>query len=374
MAQPPLGLRLEGARRNTENTENVERRDIPHGPRHRRDRRSVSGLGQVSLAFDTIFAEGGQWSYIEFSVRLRAQVHSSGFDRPDVDASRTSVRHSRSSRRIRWRRRGVGRLRHRHRAPRLHEPAYFAKGSAGSTAPRCGSEGAQRLGRSDVADELIESDGIIPPGACARFCFPLPAAPRPTTRAVPPRSSSGALPGIKGGRGRARSARGPVTWQPLLPALDGLLPLHGFLARPRRDAFARGGAGASPKSLERALIDGDCRGNLEVRGARRQFERQAREFSAGARVRPSPPPLARPSRCAFPSTPPVGAVPSARAFGNILRYCMTKTLVVPIPTRSLGEKGGCGSSRGLSSGALDQKADHQGAAKKRGVDVDAALR
>src|SRR4030065_1361128 len=77
MAQPS-GLRIHGARQN--NLKNVSL-EIP------RDRLTVitgvSGSGQSSLAFDTLFAEG-QWRYVE-SLSTYARMFLDKVNRPDVD-------------------------------------------------------------------------------------------------------------------------------------------------------------------------------------------------------------------------------------------------------------------------------------------------
>jgi excinuclease ABC subunit A len=112
------------------------------------------------------------------------------------------------------------------------------------------------------------------------------------------------------------------------------------------------------ESLETALIEGDGRATVDVVGhgdvsVSREFRCPRCDVT-----------LARPQPVLFSFNHPLGACPECKGFGNILRY--DETLVVPDPTRSLGE--GAVEPWSHPSGRWYQKQLIK-AAKKRGVDV-----
>jgi excinuclease ABC subunit A len=337
MAQP-LWLRIEGARQN--NLKNVSV-DIPH------DRvtvvTGVSGSGKSSLAFDTIFAEG-QWRYIE-SLSAYARMFLERLDRPDVDR----IEHIRPAialeqkNPVRTARSTVG------TATELHDYLRLLFAKVGRVhCPRCGSE-ARSDSAERVADELIRDH----PSGRALVCFPLPAAPRPDPRAFLATLIQRGFARIKVGELvlDLAEAQSPGT---ALPALDGV-PLHVVLDRV---TLSHEGRRRITESLETALIEGDGRATVDVVGhgdvsVSREFRCPRCDVT-----------LARPQPVLFSFNHPLGACPECKGFGNILRY--DETLVVPDPTRSLGE--GAVEPWSHPSGRWYQKQLIK-AAKKRGVDV-----
>ncbi|HEY4908439.1 MAG TPA: excinuclease ABC subunit A, partial [Methylomirabilota bacterium] len=337
MAQP-LWLRIEGARQN--NLKNVSV-DIPH------DRvtvvTGVSGSGKSSLAFDTIFAEG-QWRYIE-SLSAYARMFLERLDRPDVDR----IEHIRPAialeqkNPVRTARSTVG------TATELHDYLRLLFAKVGRVhCPRCGSE-ARSDSAERVADELIRDH----PSGRALVCFPLPAAPRPDPRAFLATLIQRGFARIKVGELvlDLAEAQSPGT---ALPALDGV-PLHVVLDRV---TLSHEGRRRITESLETALIEGDGRATVDVAG--HGAVSVSREF----RCPRCDVTLARPQPVLFSFNHPLGACPECKGFGNILRY--DETLVVPDPTRSLGE--GAVEPWSHPSGRWYQKQLIK-AAKKRGVDV-----
>ena len=337
MAQP-LWLRIEGARQN--NLKNVSV-DIPH------DRvtvvTGVSGSGKSSLAFDTIFAEG-QWRYIE-SLSAYARMFLERLDRPDVDR----IEHIRPAialeqkNPVRTARSTVG------TATELHDYLRLLFAKVGRVhCPRCGSE-ARSDSAERVADELIRDH----PAGRALVCFPLPAAPRPDPKAFLATLIQRGFARIKVGELvlDLAEAQSPGT---ALPALDGV-PLHVVLDRV---TLSHEGRRRITESLETALIEGDGRATVDVVGhgdvsVSREFRCPRCDVT-----------LARPQPVLFSFNHPLGACPECKGFGNILRY--DETLVVPDPTRSLGE--GAVEPWSHPSGRWYQKQLIK-AAKKRGVDV-----
>jgi excinuclease ABC subunit A len=337
MAQP-LWLRIEGARQN--NLKNVSL-DIPH------DRvtvvTGVSGSGKSSLAFDTIFAEG-QWRYIE-SLSAYARMFLERLDRPDVDR----IEHIRPAialeqkNPVRTARSTVG------TATELHDYLRLLFAKVGRVhCPTCGSE-ARSDSAERVADELIRDR----PSARALVCFPLPAAPRPDAR--------GFLATLVQ-RGFARIKVGDLVLDLAeaqapgfsLPPLDGQ-PVQIVLDRV---TLSPEGRRRITESIETALVEGEGRAVVEVLG--HAAVHVSREF----RCPRCDVALARPQPVLFSFNHPLGACPECKGFGNILRY--DETLVVPDPSRSLGE--GAVEPWSHPSGRWYQKQLIK-AAKKRGVDV-----
>jgi len=337
MAQP-LWLRIEGARQN--NLKNVSV-DIPH------DRvtvvTGVSGSGKSSLAFDTIFAEG-QWRYIE-SLSAYARMFLERLDRPDVDR----IEHIRPAialeqkNPVRTARSTVG------TATELHDYLRLLFAKVGRVhCPTCGSE-ARSDSAERVADELIRDH----PSGRALVCFPLPAAPRPDPRAFLATLVQRGFARIKVGEVVLDLAAAQLPGTPL-PALDGRA-LHVVLDRV---TLSSEGRRRITESLETALIEGEGRATVDVVGhgavsVSREFRCPRCDVS-----------LARPQPVLFSFNHPLGACPECKGFGNILRY--DETLVVPDPTRSLGE--GAVEPWSHPSGRWYQK-QLMKAAKKRGVDV-----
>ena len=337
MAQP-LWLRIEGARQN--NLKNVSLA-IPH------DRvtvvTGVSGSGKSSLAFDTVFAEG-QWRYIE-SLSAYARMFLERLDRPDVDR----IEHIRPAialeqkNPVRTARSTVG------TATELHDYLRLLFAKVGRVhCPRCGSE-ARSDSAERVADELIREH----PAERALVCFPLAAAPRSEPRAFLAALVQRGFARIKVGETLLdlADAQSPTA---SLPPLDGQ-PLQVVLDRV---VLSPDGRRRITESLETALVEGEGRATVEVVGQR--VVRVSREF----RCPSCDVSLARPQPVLFSFNHPLGACPECKGFGNILRY--DETLVVPDPTRSIGE--GAVEPWSHPSGRWYQK-QLMKAAKKRGVDV-----
>ena len=337
MAQP-LWLRIEGARQN--NLKNVSVA-LPH------DRVTVitgiSGSGKSSLAFDTIFAEG-QWRYIE-SLSAYARMFLERLDRPDVDR----IEHIRPAialeqkNPVRTARSTVG------TATELHDYLRLLFAKVGRVhCPRCGSE-ARSDSAERVADELIRDH----PGGRALVCFPLPSVPRPDPRAFLAALVQRGFARIKVGETLLdlADAQSPTA---TIPLLDGQL-LQVVLDRV---VLSSDGRRRITESLETALVEGDGRATVDLVGQRvvsvsREFRCPSCDVS-----------LARPQPVLFSFNHPLGACPECKGFGNILRY--DESLVVPDPTRSLGE--GAVEPWSHPSGRWYQK-QLMKAAKKRGVDV-----
>jgi excinuclease ABC subunit A len=337
MAQP-LWLRIEGARQN--NLKNVSL-DIPH------DRvtvvTGVSGSGKSSLAFDTIFAEG-QWRYIE-SLSAYARMFLERLDRPDVDR----IEHIRPAialeqkNPVRTARSTVG------TATELHDYLRLLFAKVGRVhCPTCGSE-ARSDSAERVADELIRDR----PSARALVCFPLPAAPRPDARAFLATLVQRGFARIKVGDLVLDLAEAQVPGFSL-PPLDGQ-PLQVVLDRV---TFSPEGRRRITESIETALVEGEGRAMVDVMGHAEVHV--SREF----RCPRCDVALARPQPVLFSFNHPLGACPECKGFGNILRY--DETLVIPDPSRSLGE--GAVEPWSHPSGRWYQK-QLMKAAKKRGVDV-----
>src|SRR5215467_11425400 len=337
MAQP-LWLRVEGARQN--NLKNVSLA-IPH------DRvtvvTGVSGSGKSSLAFDTIFAEG-QWRYIE-SLSAYARMFLERLDRPDVDR----IEHIRPAialeqkNPVRTARSTVG------TATELHDYLRLLFAKVGRVhCPRCGSE-ARSDSAERVADELIRDH----PGGRALVCFPLPSAPRPDPRAFLAALVQRGFARIKVGDTLLdlADAQSPTA---TIPLLDGQL-LQVVLDRV---VLSSDGRRRITESLETALVEGNGRATVDLVG--QHVVRVSREF----RCPSCDVSLARPQPVLFSFNHPLGACPECKGFGNILRY--DESLVVPDPTRSLGE--GAVEPWSHPSGRWYQK-QLMKAAKKRGVDV-----
>ncbi|HZE35742.1 MAG TPA: excinuclease ABC subunit UvrA [Candidatus Eisenbacteria bacterium] len=337
MAQP-LWLRIEGARQN--NLKNVSI-DIPH------DRvtvvTGVSGSGKSSLAFDTIFAEG-QWRYIE-SLSAYARMFLERLDRPDVDR----IEHIRPAialeqkNPVRTARSTVG------TATELHDYLRLLFAKVGRVhCPTCGSE-ARSDSAERVADELIR-DHLA---GRALVCFPLPAAPRPDARAFVATLVQRGFARIKVGEIVLDLAEAQAPGFSL-PPLDGQ-PLQVVLDRV---TLSPEGRRRITESIETALVEGDGRATVDVVG--HAAVSVSREF----RCPRCDVALARPQPVLFSFNHPLGACPECKGFGNILRY--DETLVVPDPSRSLGE--GAVEPWSHPSGRWYQKQLIK-AAKKRGVDV-----
>ncbi len=337
MAQP-LWLRIEGARQN--NLKNVSI-DIPH------DRvtvvTGVSGSGKSSLAFDTIFAEG-QWRYIE-SLSAYARMFLERLDRPDVDR----IEHIRPAialeqkNPVRTARSTVG------TATELHDYLRLLFAKVGRVhCPTCGSE-ARSDSAERVADELIR-DHLA---GRALVCFPIPAAPRPDARAFIATLVQRGFARIKVGEIVLDLAEAQAPGFSL-PPLDGQ-PLQVVLDRV---TLSPEGRRRVTESIETALVEGDGRATVEVVG--HAAVSVSREF----RCPRCDVALARPQPVLFSFNHPLGACPECKGFGNILRY--DETLVVPDPSRSLGE--GAVEPWSHPSGRWYQKQLIK-AAKKRGVDV-----
>jgi excinuclease ABC subunit A len=337
MAQP-LWLRIEGARQN--NLKNVSI-DIPH------DRvtvvTGVSGSGKSSLAFDTVFAEG-QWRYIE-SLSAYARMFLERLDRPDVDR----IEHIRPAialeqkNPVRTARSTVG------TATELHDYLRLLFAKVGRVhCPTCGSE-ARSDSAERVADELIRDH----PARRALVCFPLPAAPRPDPRAFIATLVQRGFARIKVGEIVLDLAEAQVPGFSL-PPLDGQ-PLQVVLDRV---TLSPEGRRRITESIETALVEGDGRATAEVIG--HPAVSVSREF----RCPRCDVALARPQPVLFSFNHPLGACPECKGFGNILRY--DETLVIPDPSRSLGE--GAVEPWSHPSGRWYQKQLIK-AAKKRGVDV-----
>ena len=337
MAQP-LWLRIEGARQN--NLKNVSI-DIPH------DRvtvvTGVSGSGKSSLAFDTIFAEG-QWRYIE-SLSAYARMFLERLDRPDVDR----IEHIRPAialeqkNPVRTARSTVG------TATELHDYLRLLFAKVGRVhCPTCGSE-ARSDSAERVADELIR-DHLA---GRALVCFPIPAAPRPDPRAFIATLVQRGFARIKVGEIVLDLAEAQAPGFSL-PPLDGQ-PLQVVLDRV---TLSPEGRRRVTESIETALVEGDGRATVEVVG--HAAVSVSREF----RCPRCDVALARPQPVLFSFNHPLGACPECKGFGNILRY--DETLVVPDPSRSLGE--GAVEPWSHPSGRWYQKQLIK-AAKKRGVDV-----
>jgi len=334
----PLWLRIEGARQN--NLKNVSL-DIPH------DRvtvvTGVSGSGKSSLAFDTIFAEG-QWRYIE-SLSAYARMFLERLDRPDVDR----IEHIRPAialeqkNPVRTARSTVG------TATELHDYLRLLFAKVGRVhCPTCGSE-ARSDSAERVADELIRDR----PSARALVCFPLPAAPRPDVRAFLATLVQRGFARIKVGDLVLDLAEAQVPGV-ALPPLDGQ-PLQVVLDRV---TLSPDGRRRITESIETALVEGEGRAMVDVMG--HATVHVSREF----RCPRCDVALARPQPVLFSFNHPLGACPECKGFGNILRY--DETLVVPDPSRSLGE--GAVEPWSHPSGRWYQKQLIK-AAKKRGVDV-----
>jgi excinuclease ABC subunit A len=337
MAQP-LWLRIEGARQN--NLKNISLA-LPH------DRvtvvTGVSGSGKSSLAFDTIFAEG-QWRYIE-SLSAYARMFLERLDRPDVDR----IEHIRPAialeqkNPVRTARSTVG------TATELHDYLRLLFAKVGRVhCPRCGSE-ARSDSAERVADELIGQH----PGARALICFPLPAAPRPDPNAFAAALVQRGFARIKVGETLLDLADAQLPGV-ALPPLDGQ-PVQVVLDRV---TLSPGSRRRVTESLETALGEGDGRAVVEI--AEHGPLTVSREF----RCPRCEVPLARPQPLLFSFNHPLGACPECKGFGNILRY--DETLVVPDPSRSLGE--GAVAPWSQPSGRRHQKQLLK-AAKKRGVDI-----
>jgi excinuclease ABC subunit A len=337
MAQP-LWLRIEGARQN--NLKNVSI-DIPH------DRvtvvTGVSGSGKSSLAFDTIFAEG-QWRYIE-SLSAYARMFLERLDRPDVDR----IEHIRPAialeqkNPVRTARSTVG------TATELHDYLRLLFAKVGRVhCPTCGSE-ARSDSAERVADELIREHLA----GRALVCFPLPAAPRPDARAFVATLVQRGFARIKVGEIVLDLAEAQAPGFSL-PPLDGQ-PLQVVLDRV---TLSPEGRRRITESIETALVEGDGRATVDVVG--HAAVSVSREF----RCPRCDVALARPQPVLFSFNHPLGACPECKGFGNILRY--DETLVVPDPSRSLGE--GAVEPWSHPSGRWYQKQLIK-AAKKRGVDV-----
>jgi excinuclease ABC subunit A len=337
MAQP-LWLRIEGARQN--NLKNVSI-DIPH------DRvtvvTGVSGSGKSSLAFDTIFAEG-QWRYIE-SLSAYARMFLERLDRPDVDR----IEHIRPAialeqkNPVRTARSTVG------TATELHDYLRLLFAKVGRVhCPTCGSE-ARSDSAERVADELIR-DHLA---GRALVCFPIPAAPRPDPRAFIATLVQRGFARIKVGEIVLDLAEAQAPGFSL-PPLDGP-PLQVVLDRV---TLSPEGRRRVTESIETALVEGDGRATVEMVG--HAAVSVSREF----RCPRCDVALARPQPVLFSFNHPLGACPECKGFGNILRY--DETLVVPDPSRSLGE--GAVEPWSHPSGRWYQKQLIK-AAKKRGVDV-----
>ena len=334
----PLWLRIEGARQN--NLKNVSI-DIPH------DRvtvvTGVSGSGKSSLAFDTIFAEG-QWRYIE-SLSAYARMFLERLDRPDVDR----IEHIRPAialeqkNPVRTARSTVG------TATELHDYLRLLFAKVGRVhCPTCGSE-ARSDSAERVADELIRDH----PSGRALVCFPLPAAPRPDAATF--------LAALVQ-RGFARIKVGELVLDLAEAQAPGfsLPPLDGQAVQVVLDRVTLSPEGRRriTESIEAALVQGDGRAIVDVIG--HGTVRVSREF----RCPRCDVALARPQPVLFSFNHPLGACPECKGFGNILRY--DETLVVPDPSRSLGE--GAVEPWSHPSGRWYQKQLIK-AAKKRGVDV-----
>src|SRR6266536_5765569 len=337
MAQP-LWLRIEGARQN--NLKNVSLA-IPH------DRvtviTGVSGSGKSSLAFDTVFAEG-QWRYIE-SLSAYARMFLERLDRPDVDR----IEHIRPAialeqkNPVRTARSTVG------TATELHDYLRLLFAKVGRVhCPTCGSE-ARSDSAERVADELIR-DHLA---GRALVCFPIPAAPRPDPRAFIATLVQRGFARIKVGEIVLDLAEAQAPGFSL-PPLDGQ-PLQVVLDRV---TLSPEGWRRVTESIETALVEGDGRATVEVVG--HAAVSVSREF----RCPRCDVALARPQPVLFSFNHPLGACPECKGFGNILRY--DETLVVPAPSRSLGE--GAVEPWSHPSGRWYQKQLIK-AAKKRGEDV-----
>jgi len=214
--------------------------------------------------------------------------------------------------------------------------------------PTCGSE-ARSDSAERVADELIR-DHLA---GRALVCFPIPAAPRPDARAFIATLVQRGFARIKVGEIVLDLAEAQAPGFSL-PPLDGQ-PLQVVLDRV---TLSPEGRRRVTESIETALVEGDGRATVEVVG--QAAVSVSREF----RCPRCDVALARPQPVLFSFNHPLGACPECKGFGNILRY--DETLVVPDPSRSLGE--GAVEPWSHPSGRWYQKQLIK-AAKKRGVDV-----
>jgi excinuclease ABC subunit A len=301
-------LNIVGARQN--NLKNISVR-IPH------DQvtvvTGVSGSGKSSLAFDTIFAEG-QWRYIE-SLSTYARMFLEKLDRPDVDRlehirpaiaieQKNLVRNSRST---------VGTATEMADLLRL----LFAK-IGRPFCPDCGTE-VRAYHPGDVVDTLLRDH----PGGRALILFPLVLG-EPS-----PEQQLQEL--LRRGFWRLQCDDGPLDLVPellteLLPKLQKSSSVSVILDRliigPRdRTRLV--------EAIETAFREGGGTCLVDVVGLRvRRFSQTYGCQSCGRNFA-----LLRPALFSF--NHPLGACPTCKGFGNILRY--DEDLIVPHKNKSLAE-------------------------------------
>jgi excinuclease ABC subunit A len=298
-------LFIEGARQN--NLKNISLR-IPHNAVTVIT--GVSGSGKSSLAFNTLFAEG-QWRYIE-SLSTYARMFLEKVDRPDVDRI-VNIRPAiaiEQSNPIRTARSTVGTATEIADLLRL----LFAK-VGHLLCPDCDQE-ARSFSPDAVADDLLSR--CTNARAMILFRIPLPA--KGQDRLL--------LEGLRS-RGFSRLKYGEDLVDlltdfslPTTKATDLFVVLDRLVLRPEdRSRLV--------EAVETAFreADGHCR--VEVIGQGTHDYSRAFQCQRCGRTFESPRPIL------FSFNHPLGACPTCKGFGNILKY--DENLVVPDRSKTLAD-------------------------------------
>jgi excinuclease ABC subunit A len=268
----------------------------------------VSGSGKSSLAFDTIFAEG-QWRYVE-SLSTYARMFLDRVDRPDVDRIeriRPSVALEQKNP-VRTARSTVG------TATEIYDYLRLLFAKVGRLhCPRCGAPAAAHSAEGVVGTLLAAHAG-----ARALIAFRLP---------VPPGTVPAELWASLSRRGFARVRVGDdVIDLAAPPSRLAVTELAVIVDRVVIEGRLRS---RLVESVETALRQGDGRVEVALGG------RPPLVFTEGLGCPACGLALERPQPLLFSFNHPLGACPSCKGFGNLLRY--DESRVVPDPARSLAE-------------------------------------